>query len=155
MSKTTIAVDAARLPILLTELHLPTFARMWPGLAETADTESWPAARFLAALAEHEVAERLQRRIARHAQESRLPPGKTFDAFDFAALPMARPASSPSPRATPGSTEGRTSCCSGRPASARAISARLSVTPSSTTAIACFSPAPPTSSRSCSPPARS
>jgi DNA replication protein DnaC len=88
MSKTTIAVDAARLPILLTELRLPTFARMWPSLAETADAESWPAARFLAALAEHEVAERLQRRIARHAQESRLPPGKTFDAFDFAAVPM-------------------------------------------------------------------
>jgi len=154
MSKTTIAVDAARLPILLTELRLPTFARLWPSLAETADAESWPAARFLAALAEHEVAERMQRRIARHAQESRLPPGKTFDAFDFAALPMARPATSPSPRATPGSTEGRTSCCSGRPASARAISERLSATLSSTTAFACSSSAPQTSSRSCSPPVR-
>jgi DNA replication protein DnaC len=88
MSKPTIAVDAARLPILLTELRLPTFARLWTSLAETADAESWPAARFLAALAEHEAAERLQRRIARHAQESRLPPGKTFDAFDFVAVPM-------------------------------------------------------------------
>ncbi len=71
----TIAVDAARLPILLTELRLPTFARIWPSFAETADAESWPAVRFLAALAEHAVAERLHRRIARHAQESRLPPG--------------------------------------------------------------------------------
>jgi DNA replication protein DnaC len=88
MSKTTIAVDAARLPILLTELRLPTFARLWPSLAETADAHSWPAGRFLAALAEHEVAERLQRRIARHAQDARLPPGKTFDAFDFTATPM-------------------------------------------------------------------
>ena len=155
MSKTTIAVDAARLPILLTELHLPTFARMWPGLAETADTESWPAARFLAALAEHEVAERMQRRIARHAQESRLPPGKTFDAFDFAALPMIGKARFlASPRATPGSTEARTSCSSAHPASARAISERPSATLSSTTAFACSSSAPQTSSRSCSPPVR-
>ena len=69
-----IAVDAARLPVLLNELRLPTFARLWQGFAETADTESWPAARFLATLAEHELAERQQRRIARHAQAAHLPP---------------------------------------------------------------------------------
>ncbi len=126
MSKTTIAVDAARLPILLTELRLPTFARMWPSLAETADAESWPAARFLAALAEHEVAERLQRRIARHAQESRLPPGKTFEAFDFAAVPMIGKARFLA-LADPGSSAGRTSCCSAHPASPTAISGPLSV----------------------------
>ncbi len=84
-----IAVDTARLPVLLNELRLPTFGRLWQGIAETADAESWPAARFLAALAEHELAERQQRRIARHAQAAHLPPGKTFDSFDFAAVPMA------------------------------------------------------------------
>jgi len=86
MSRTT--VDTARLPVLLNELRLPAFARLWQGFAETADTESWPAARFLAALAEHELAERQQRRVARHAQAAHLPPGKTFDALDFAAVPM-------------------------------------------------------------------
>jgi DNA replication protein DnaC len=47
-----------------------------------------PAARFLAAIAEHEVAERGRRRIERHLTEARLPPGKTFDNFDFEAVPM-------------------------------------------------------------------
>jgi DNA replication protein DnaC len=80
-----ITVDTARLPVLLGELRLPTFGRLWSSFAETADTEGWPAARFLATLAEHELAERQQRRIARHAQAAHLPPGKTFD---FAAVPM-------------------------------------------------------------------
>jgi DNA replication protein DnaC len=83
-----ITVDTARLPVLLGELRLPTFARLWASFAETADAEAWPAARFLATLAEHELAERQQRRIARHAQAAHLPPGKTFDGFDFAAVPM-------------------------------------------------------------------
>jgi len=82
-----INVDTARLPIMLTELRLPTVARLWPALTETADKESWPAARLLAALAEHEIAERAQRRIARHAIEARLPPGKTLESFDFTATP--------------------------------------------------------------------
>jgi DNA replication protein DnaC len=35
-----------------------------------------------------ELAERDQRRIQRHLIEARLPPGKTLDSFDFAAVPM-------------------------------------------------------------------
>lgn len=84
----TLTVDAARLPLLLTELRLPTVARLWPEFAQRADREGWPAARLLATLAELEVAERTQRRIQRHLQEARLPSGKTLDAFDFAAVPM-------------------------------------------------------------------
>ncbi len=95
-----ITVDAARLPVLLGEMRLPTFARLWTGFAETADAERWPAARFLATLAEHEVAERQQRRIARHAQAGHLAPGKTFDAFDFAAVPMVSKATAASARRT-------------------------------------------------------
>ena len=34
---------------LLGELRLPTIKHLWPRLAERADTEGWPAARFLAA----------------------------------------------------------------------------------------------------------
>jgi DNA replication protein DnaC len=58
-----IAVDAHRLPLLLQELRLPAIGRLWPDLAAQADKEGWPAARFLAALAEFEVAERARRRI--------------------------------------------------------------------------------------------
>jgi DNA replication protein DnaC len=43
---------------------------------------------LLATLAELELAERSQRRIQRHLIEARLPPGKTMDSMDFAALPM-------------------------------------------------------------------
>ena len=63
MSK--IEVDTRRLPLLLHELRLPAIARLWPEFAERADKESWPAARFLSALAELEMAERGRRRIAR------------------------------------------------------------------------------------------
>ena len=61
---------------------------IWPQFAEQADKEGWPAARFLAALAEHELAERDRRRIERHLAEARLLPGKTLDTFEFDAVPM-------------------------------------------------------------------
>ena len=84
----TLTTDTARLPLLLTTLRLPTVGRLWPAIGETADAEGWPAARTLATLLEHEVAERANRRIQRHLLEARLPPGKTLDTFDFAAVPM-------------------------------------------------------------------
>jgi DNA replication protein DnaC len=83
-----IEVDTARLPLLLQELRLPAIARLWPEFTERADKEGWPAARLLSALAELEIAERGRRRIERHLGEARLPPGKTLDNFDFAAVPM-------------------------------------------------------------------
>jgi DNA replication protein DnaC len=86
--KTTNAIDAARLALLLAELRLPAVKLVWAGLAAQADKEGWPAARFLAALAEHEIAERARRRIERHLAEAKLPPGKTIDTFDFEALPV-------------------------------------------------------------------
>ena len=82
------AVDAGRVDLLLGDLRLPGMKLMWPALAARADKEGWPAARFLAALAEHEIAERSRRRIARHLSEARLPVGKTIDTFDFNAVPM-------------------------------------------------------------------
>jgi DNA replication protein DnaC len=86
--KTTNPVDAARLALVLAELRLPAVKLIWADLAAQADKEGWPAARFLAALAEHEVAERSRRRIERHLAEARLPPGKTLDTFDFEAVPV-------------------------------------------------------------------
>ncbi len=86
--KKTDATDAARVELLLGELRLPGIKMMWAELAARADKEGWPAARFLAALAEHEIAERSRRRIARHMNEARLPVGKTIGSFDFATVPM-------------------------------------------------------------------
>jgi DNA replication protein DnaC len=86
--KTTDPIDAARLALLLAELRLPAVKQVWADLAAQADKEGWPAARFLAALAEHEMAQRSRRRIERHLAEARLPPGKTLDTFDFEAVPV-------------------------------------------------------------------
>jgi len=84
----TVKIDAARVKLLLSELRLPGIKLIWAALAETADKEGWPAARFLAALAEQEVVERSRRRFERYPEEARLPPGKTLDAFDFDAVPL-------------------------------------------------------------------
>ena len=86
--KTASAIDTARVELLLAELRLPAVKLVWADLAAQADKEGWPAARFLAALAEHEMAERARRRIERHLAEARLPPGKTLDSFDFDAVPV-------------------------------------------------------------------
>lgn len=88
MPTASVTVDTAKLPVLLTSLRLPTFARLWPDITARADREGWPAARLLATLAELELADRHDRRIQRHLAEARLPPGKTLDSFDFAAVPM-------------------------------------------------------------------
>ena len=81
-------IDAARVELLLHELRLPSIRLMWAKLAEQSDKEGWPAARFLAALAEHEIADRGRRRIERHLAEARLPVGKTLASFDFKVVPM-------------------------------------------------------------------
>ena len=86
--KTTSPVDAARIELLLSDLRLPAIKLMWAKLAEQSDKEGWPAARFLAALAEHEIADRGRRRIERHLAEARLPVGKTLASFDFEVVPM-------------------------------------------------------------------
>jgi DNA replication protein DnaC len=86
--KTTDPIDAARIELLLAELRLPAIKAMWSKLAEQSDKEGWPAARFLAALAEYEIADRGRRRIERHLAEARLPIGKTLTNFDFNAVPM-------------------------------------------------------------------
>jgi DNA replication protein DnaC len=84
--------DAAKLPLMLTELRMPTIGRLWQEFGARADKQGWGSARFLAVLCEHELAERATRRIARHLAESALPPGKTFETFDFAAAAAIRKA---------------------------------------------------------------
>ena len=80
-------IDIHTLPSMLTALRLPSFHKLWQEIASRADTEGWPAARFLAVLAEYELAERDMRRIRRHLIEAQLPAGKTLATFDFKALP--------------------------------------------------------------------
>ena len=66
----TQSIDSGRLTLILNELRLPAIKQDWAAFAERADKESWPAARFLTMLAEHEVAERDRRRLARHLIEA-------------------------------------------------------------------------------------
>ena len=83
----TLEVDVHKLPVMLTALRLPSFQAYWKEVADRADKEGWPAARFLAVLAEYELAERETRRIQRHLNEARLPGGKTLATFQFQAIP--------------------------------------------------------------------
>ena len=88
MTGTANSIDTARVELLLSELRLPGVKAIWPKLAAQSDKEGWPAARFLAALAEHEASDRTRRRIERHMAEARLPAGKTLATFEFDSVPM-------------------------------------------------------------------
>jgi DNA replication protein DnaC len=78
---------AVRLPLILNELRLPTVKRLWATLAEQSNKEGWPAERYLAAVMEHELAERETRRLERHRLEAQLLPDKLLSTFDFTAVP--------------------------------------------------------------------
>ena len=72
-----------RVRLSLTELRLPTIKQLAGELCAQSDREGWPGQRLL----EHEMAQREVRRIARHRQDSALPPDKLLSSFDFAAVP--------------------------------------------------------------------
>jgi DNA replication protein DnaC len=77
----------AGLPASLKELALPTFSRLWESSCIEADDKGWGSARCLASLCDHELAERSQRRIARHLREAQLPKGKSLATFNFDLVP--------------------------------------------------------------------
>jgi DNA replication protein DnaC len=79
--------DATALPVLLRQLRLPTMASCGAEVTERATEQGWGVATTLATLCEYELAQREQRRLARHLNEARLPAGKTLERFDFATLP--------------------------------------------------------------------
>jgi DNA replication protein DnaC len=81
-------IDVTRLTLMLNELRLPAIKQMWEKIAARCDKEGWPAARLLATLAEHELAERDRRRLERHLGDAKLLPGKTLATYDFEAVPM-------------------------------------------------------------------
>ena len=84
---TNALIDTFKLPTMLTALRLPSFNKHWQKTAEQADKESWPAARFLAVLAEYEIAERETRRMQRYLNASKLLGGKTLATYQFEAMP--------------------------------------------------------------------
>ena len=147
--KTTNPGDAARIELMLSDLRLPAIKSMWAKLAEQSDKEGWPAARFLAALAEHEIADRGRRRIERHLAEARLPVGKTLSSFDFAAVPTVSKAQVMAIAAGDSWLEKGANLRSARPAPARAISRQRSGSRSSRTDGASCSCEPATSSNVC------
>jgi DNA replication protein DnaC len=77
--------NAATLPILLKQLGLPSMLTHWESCAEQAEQSHWTYPEYLSVLSDYEVVSRRQKRIARHIKESKLPTGKTLDAFDFKA----------------------------------------------------------------------
>ena len=87
VNNTDAASSGAAVPIMLTELRLPTIKRLWADLAAQSNREGWPAERLLHTLLGHEMAERETRRLARARADSGLPPGKSLAEFDFAAVP--------------------------------------------------------------------
>ncbi|WP_419901088.1 IS21-like element helper ATPase IstB [Kiloniella sp.] len=89
---TNIEVDQHKLPLMLTDLRLPSFHKHWQDIAIQSDKEGWSAARFLAVLAEYELAERDTRRIQRHLNASNLLGGKTLATFNFKRLPNVKKA---------------------------------------------------------------
>lgn len=75
--------NTATLPLLLKQLGLPSMFKHWEDEAHKAKEKHLSYPEYLSALSNLEVSHRRQNRIARYIKESRLPPGKTLDSFDF------------------------------------------------------------------------
>jgi len=75
--------STATLPLLLKQLGLPAMLQHWEDEANQAKDKHLTYAEYLSTLSNLEVSHRRQKRIARHIKESKLPPGKTLDSFDF------------------------------------------------------------------------
>ena len=58
-------IDIHTLPSMLTALRLPSFHKLWDEIATRADTEGWPAACFVAVLAQYALSGRDMRRLQR------------------------------------------------------------------------------------------
>lgn len=75
--------NTATLPLLLKQLGLPSMLTHYEAQSEVAEEKHWSYPEYLMSLSNIEASTRQQKRIARHIKESKLPPGKTLDAFDF------------------------------------------------------------------------
>ena len=75
--------NTATLPLLLKQLGLPCMLAHYDEQAKVAEDKHWCYTEYLTILSSMEASNRQQKRIARHVKESKLPPGKTLDAFNF------------------------------------------------------------------------
>jgi DNA replication protein DnaC len=73
--------------VTLRQLKLPTFLREYKKLAAEAAREGLDHVRFLLRLAELELIDRERRMVERRIRTARFPAVKSFDTFDFAAIP--------------------------------------------------------------------
>ena len=71
----------------LKELHLPTMRQCYAEQATVATHDSWTYEQYLYEVVALEVDARRQNRVARYLRESRLPPEKSWDAFNRTRLP--------------------------------------------------------------------
>ena len=72
----------------LRDLHLPAVRRWFEEKARQAERETLSYEQYLLELAEREVQERRENRIARLLHESKLPVDKTLEALDLKRLPL-------------------------------------------------------------------
>lgn len=79
-------VNSATLPLLLKQLGLPMMYQHYETKAHEAEQAHWTYMDYLSVLSNLELSSRRQKRIQRHIKESKLPCGKTLDAFDFKAV---------------------------------------------------------------------
>jgi DNA replication protein DnaC len=78
----------AGLELLLRSLKLPGFFDHYEEVAKAAEKEGWGFETYLRQLAELEVSERRERRVARLLRQSGLPPEKTLETFDTTKVPV-------------------------------------------------------------------
>ena len=69
------------------QLKLPTFPREYEKVAAEAARERLDHPRYLLRLAELELIDRERRMVERRIRAARFPAVKSFDTFDFAAIP--------------------------------------------------------------------
>lgn len=78
--------EKAILPMLLSQLRLPTIHRQWEEMAIEAENKGWSGPQYLSMLCEQEIAERERRKLARHMSEALLPKGKSLENYDFSTV---------------------------------------------------------------------
>lgn len=78
--------DKAVLPLLLSQLRLPTMKRLWEEMATEAESKGWSGPKYLSNLCEYEIADRDRRRFDRRMSEAQLPKGKSLENYDFGSI---------------------------------------------------------------------
>jgi DNA replication protein DnaC len=87
MSAATLATPQVLLAHHLKQLRLPTMLREYDKVARACASEGVDHPRYLLRLVELELLDRERRVVERRIREARVPAVKSFDTFDFTAIP--------------------------------------------------------------------